>query len=141
STPTHHTSLPLFFFNHPPPTQTYTLSLHDALPISPARGRPFSPRAATPRPRRPARRDRKTSPPVLGAHRARAGDVRRAAGPSAAPTPTTTQAIARRIPAAGRDSAASPAGVSPPRRAGGHLPNTRRVRSEIAPRRGPSEPA
>src|SRR6266496_5999829 len=23
-----------FFFNDPPPTQTYTLSLHDALPIS-----------------------------------------------------------------------------------------------------------
>src|SRR5699024_12843198 len=25
---------PLFFFNHPPPTHIYTLSLHDALPIS-----------------------------------------------------------------------------------------------------------
>src|SRR5437879_13866224 len=23
-----------FFFNHPPPTEIYTLSLHDALPIS-----------------------------------------------------------------------------------------------------------
>src|SRR5207302_9918898 len=32
-----HTASPLslfFFFNHPPTTQTYTLSLHDALPIS-----------------------------------------------------------------------------------------------------------
>src|SRR5437773_7148425 len=27
-----------FYFNHPPTTQTYTLSLHDALPISPVRG-------------------------------------------------------------------------------------------------------
>src|SRR5690625_7901215 len=26
--------LPPFFFNHPPPTEIYTLSLHDALPIS-----------------------------------------------------------------------------------------------------------
>src|SRR5690606_41737323 len=26
----------LFFFNHPPPTEIYTLSLHDALPISDA---------------------------------------------------------------------------------------------------------
>src|SRR5437867_13134761 len=26
--------LPSFFFNHPPPTEIYTLSLHDALPIS-----------------------------------------------------------------------------------------------------------
>src|SRR5205814_4327491 len=25
---------PFFFFTHPPPTATYTLSLHDALPIS-----------------------------------------------------------------------------------------------------------
>src|SRR5207253_11156539 len=25
----------LFFFTHPPPTEIYTLSLHDALPISP----------------------------------------------------------------------------------------------------------
>src|SRR5205085_12141179 len=25
---------PSFFFTHPPPTETYTLSLHDALPIS-----------------------------------------------------------------------------------------------------------
>src|SRR5438309_5809226 len=27
-----------FFFNHPPTTEIYTLSLHDALPISRARG-------------------------------------------------------------------------------------------------------
>src|SRR5947209_16930463 len=29
-------SIYFFFFNHPPPTEIYTLSLHDALPISPA---------------------------------------------------------------------------------------------------------
>src|SRR5437870_10514741 len=28
-------ALPLFFFNAPAPTEIYTLSLHDALPISP----------------------------------------------------------------------------------------------------------
>src|SRR5262249_56631550 len=28
------TSSLFFFFNHPPPTELYTLSLHDALPIS-----------------------------------------------------------------------------------------------------------
>src|SRR5438876_2276410 len=33
STPTPH-SLPLFFFNDTPTTEIYTLSLHDALPIS-----------------------------------------------------------------------------------------------------------
>src|SRR5437762_12817057 len=31
-------SLLVFFFNAPPPTVTYTLSLHDALPISPETG-------------------------------------------------------------------------------------------------------
>src|SRR5206468_12745508 len=30
-----HPSPPLFFFNPPPPPDLYTLSLHDALPISP----------------------------------------------------------------------------------------------------------
>src|SRR5438552_14965484 len=31
--------IPLFFFNDPPTTEIYTLSLHDALPISPWRRR------------------------------------------------------------------------------------------------------
>src|SRR5690606_40387030 len=31
--------LPLFFFNHPATTEIYTLSLHDALPISRGHGR------------------------------------------------------------------------------------------------------
>src|SRR5438034_10186001 len=35
---------PYFFFYPPPTTEIYTLSLHDALPISPA----FRPRCATP---------------------------------------------------------------------------------------------
>src|SRR5207302_9035432 len=42
-TPSHHhvmtrslPPLPFFFFNDPPPTEIYTLSLHDALPISSA---------------------------------------------------------------------------------------------------------
>src|SRR5438552_10482591 len=34
STPTASTSLTLFFFNDTPTTEIYTLSLHDALPIS-----------------------------------------------------------------------------------------------------------
>src|SRR5437899_9259909 len=35
--------LPLFFFfNHTPPTDIYTLSLHDALPIWPSSGRQIS---------------------------------------------------------------------------------------------------
>src|SRR5438477_12829568 len=37
-----------FFFNHPAPTEIYTLSLHDALPISPPR------RTGSPPPRRRA---------------------------------------------------------------------------------------
>src|SRR5205807_8478618 len=32
-----------FSFTHPPPTEIYTLSLHDALPISPARAQPALP--------------------------------------------------------------------------------------------------
>src|SRR5438034_2143446 len=40
-----------FFFNGTAPTEIYTLSLHDALPISPATAR-----AAHPHVRRPARR-------------------------------------------------------------------------------------
>src|SRR5437764_14517958 len=34
-----------FFFNHPAPTEIYTLSLHDALPISHCRRAPFGIRA------------------------------------------------------------------------------------------------
>src|SRR6266704_2204914 len=34
-----------FFFNDPAPTAIYTLSLHDALPISPARGSSIGTRA------------------------------------------------------------------------------------------------
>src|SRR5205807_8988931 len=40
-------SLSVFFFNDPPPTEIYTLSLHDALPIS-LRGRAPSPRSRDP---------------------------------------------------------------------------------------------
>src|SRR5260370_35068400 len=36
----------LFFFNDPPPTEISTLSLHDALPISPFQ--PSNPTSATP---------------------------------------------------------------------------------------------
>src|SRR5437868_9862635 len=32
------TVFPFFFFNEPPPTEIYTLSLHDALPIWPRSG-------------------------------------------------------------------------------------------------------
>src|SRR5438105_10509190 len=37
----------LFFFNHTPTTEIYTLSLHDALPISRSSELPRSPSAAT----------------------------------------------------------------------------------------------
>src|SRR2546429_6464101 len=65
-----------FFFNDTATTEIYTLSLHDALPISPASGRPIpsfsvrsartaprSPSAAPPSPDRTARRrqDRKST--------------------------------------------------------------------------------
>src|SRR2546427_4341417 len=46
---------PFFFFNHTATTETYTLSLHAALPISPRRCRRAAPRhrpAAAPRARR-----------------------------------------------------------------------------------------
>src|SRR5205823_13696691 len=36
---THMLCFPFFFFNDPPPPEIYTLSLHDALPISRAHGR------------------------------------------------------------------------------------------------------
>src|SRR5438552_9048146 len=50
--------LSLFYFNDPAPTEIYTLSLHDALPISRARGHlaPGLRRAAPPRPHRPPAR-------------------------------------------------------------------------------------
>src|SRR5262249_32155144 len=57
TTPHSPSSLPLLYFNPPPTTEIYTLSLHDALPISsPGRTRPPGRRAATagrgtPRPR------------------------------------------------------------------------------------------
>src|SRR2546427_10799195 len=56
--------LVLFFFKYPAPTEIYTLSLHDALPISvssrdPAWGRPWPPRPPT--------------SPVRGGGRARRG--------------------------------------------------------------------
>src|SRR5205823_15091070 len=50
----------LFFFSDPAPPEIYTLSLHDALPIS--RRRPASPPRAPPRPRRPARRPARGAP-------------------------------------------------------------------------------
>src|SRR5258705_7584114 len=55
-----------FFFNDTATTEIYTLSLHDALPISPARNRPA--RSAT-RPRRPDARSRWWSRPCSGATR------------------------------------------------------------------------
>src|SRR6266516_4967600 len=45
----------LFFFNDPATTEIYTLSLHDALPISP------TPKSA----RSPRRRSRRSIPPTL----------------------------------------------------------------------------
>src|SRR5437867_13338264 len=64
-------TLPLFFFfNDPPPTDTYTLSLHDALPIYFAlptvgprkdRRRPARPRHALQASRRVIGRDRKST--------------------------------------------------------------------------------
>src|SRR5690606_41954579 len=48
-------ALPSFFFNGTPPTEIYTLSLHDALPILPlprARDRPGHPGPVRRRPRR-----------------------------------------------------------------------------------------
>src|SRR5207253_7017358 len=50
-------SLPSIFFTDPPPTEIYTLSLHDALPISARRPRPTFSRSA-PSVRRPRRRRR-----------------------------------------------------------------------------------
>src|SRR5690349_22225110 len=40
----------LFFFNDPAPTELYTLSLHDALPIWPSRARPECPSSRSPAP-------------------------------------------------------------------------------------------
>src|SRR5688572_31021720 len=40
--PLHHPFFSFFFFNDPAPTEIYTLSLHDALPISRARRSPRS---------------------------------------------------------------------------------------------------
>src|SRR5699024_12613454 len=45
---------PLFLFNCTPPTNLYTHSLHDALPISPTRARGSPPPAHRPRPARGA---------------------------------------------------------------------------------------
>src|SRR6266498_4782989 len=52
-----------FFFNDTATTEIYTLSLHDALPISPARG--------TPRPAGPAGRPARRRPAARGAARPR----------------------------------------------------------------------
>src|SRR5699024_12854420 len=43
----------LFFFNDTPPTELYTLSLHDALPICPARDRLRAASGTAPRSRGP----------------------------------------------------------------------------------------
>src|SRR5215813_15643639 len=57
----------IFFFNEAPTTKIYTLSLHDALPISPASGairgrrRPRPPNAADPRSAPGARSEEHTS--------------------------------------------------------------------------------
>src|SRR5438552_7789857 len=54
--------LPFFFFQPPPPTQIYTLSLHDALPISPPGSRaPLAPAAPRSRPAPDARSGRSIS--------------------------------------------------------------------------------
>src|SRR5689334_8463534 len=59
-----------FFFNDTATTEIYTLSLHDALPISRPRGRFPGSRAAgrarAPSPRRRDRRDRAGLPPAVG---------------------------------------------------------------------------
>src|SRR5690349_23024779 len=62
---------PFFFFNAPAPTEIYTLSLHDALPISvrlvapppPGRHRPHRGRPPHRRRRRPRRRPRSPRTP------------------------------------------------------------------------------
>src|SRR5205814_9872482 len=57
-----------FFFNNPPPTEIYTLSLHDALPILQRRCPSWSPSAAAPTAAsssatlKPSRRSRKLTP-------------------------------------------------------------------------------
>src|SRR6266850_893901 len=50
-----------FFFNDTATTEIYTLSLHDALPISSSRRRPVRGRAPRPRSLRTRRRDRKST--------------------------------------------------------------------------------
>src|SRR6266567_8153675 len=57
------TTLCSFFFNDTAPTEIYTLSLHDALPISPGARQGGVPRARDSRPPRrlPAGRDRKST--------------------------------------------------------------------------------
>src|SRR6266511_2157783 len=54
-----------FFFNDPAPTEIYTLSLHDALPISPPGSRPVAFRPATGVGGRPQRQARLLDPWVL----------------------------------------------------------------------------
>src|SRR5690606_41404894 len=67
----------LFFFNAPPPTEIYTLSLHDALPISPAGQRLWSAAAHG-----PAGLRRRPAPGAAAAGRGRAG-ISATAGPLA----------------------------------------------------------
>src|SRR5439155_23780353 len=50
------TTPPLFFLSDPAATEIYTLSLHDALPISSPAGGPRREGAATPEERRPPNR-------------------------------------------------------------------------------------
>src|SRR5437764_3203191 len=77
------TDLCFFFFHDPAPTEIYTLSLHDALPISvrvPQRvGRRGGPRGVRPRDRR--RRSRREAAHLA----ARLPDQRRAPAPRALP--------------------------------------------------------
>src|SRR5256885_15832926 len=61
-------ALPFFFLNDPPPTKTYPLPLHDALPISPGRRwrPPSRSRGTAPpcgAPPRGSRRRRRAPPP------------------------------------------------------------------------------
>src|SRR3712207_7550445 len=65
-----------FFFNDTATTEIYTLSLHDALPISPDRRRPARRARAGPRPRRTAR-----EPARPRTRRGRRGRTRRTGRP------------------------------------------------------------
>src|SRR3989454_11533149 len=80
------TALFFFFFNDTATTEIYTLSLHDALPIS-ARSRDRAPPSPCPRARCGAPRSRGSGPARVGAPRAGHTPARGAAGQGASRSP------------------------------------------------------